>query len=90
MFMGINESRHENTDDLIVERCNTNLGVDLAVEDIERSRRLSPKSLQDVAADGNSLGKRLKSRPVIVSSSHIVNDMKYSLRKRNSRGRSLP
>ena len=56
----------ENTDDLIVETCKIDLGVDLAVEDIERSHRLGPKSLQDVAADGNSLGKRLKSRPMIV------------------------
>ena len=49
-----------------METCNTNLGVDLAVEDIERSHRLGPKTLQDVAAHGNSLGKSLKSRPIIV------------------------
>ena len=38
----------------------------MAVEDIERSHRLDPKSLQHVVADGNSLGKRLKSRLIIV------------------------
>ena len=66
VFMGINESRDKNADDLIMETCNTNLGVDLVVEDIERSRGVGPNSLQDVTADGNSLGKRLKSRPIIV------------------------
>ena len=64
--MSINESQDGNTDDLIVETCNTNPGVDLAVEDIERSHRLGRKSLQDVAVDRNSLGKCLKSRPIIV------------------------
>ena len=57
VFLGIDESRDENTDDLIAETCNTNLSVDLAVEDIERANRLGSKTLQDVAADGNSLGK---------------------------------
>ena len=57
VFLGIDESRGVNTDDLIVETCNTNLSVDLAVEDIKRSHRLGPKTLKDVAADGNSLGK---------------------------------
>ena len=65
VFLGTDESCDETTDDLIVETCNTNLSVDLAVEDIERSHRLGPKTLQDVAADGNSLGKSLKSRPII-------------------------
>ena len=87
VFMGIDESRDENTDDLIVEKCDTNLGVDFAVEDIEKSHRLGPKTLQDVAADGNSLGESLKSRPVIVE---FVSYMKFSLRKRNSRGRRSP
>ena len=64
--MGINESRDENTDDLISEICNTDLGVDLAVEYIQRSHRLGLESLQDVADDRNSLGKRLKCRPIIV------------------------
>ena len=66
VFLGIDESRDENTDDLIVETCNTNLRVDLAVEDIERSHRSGSKTLQDVAADGNSLWKSLKSLPIIV------------------------
>ena len=43
VFLVIDESPNENTDDLIVETCNTHLSIDLAVEDIERSHRLGPK-----------------------------------------------
>ena len=65
VFLGIDESHDENSD-LIVETCNTNLSIDLAVEDIKRSHRLGLKTLKDVATDGNSLGKSLKSSPIIV------------------------
>ena len=64
VFMGIEEEREENTDQVILEFCRDNLGITIFESQLDRSHRLGPSTFDDK-------GKKVN-RPIILQNSIVI------------------
>ena len=69
LFLGIEERDDEDTDALVLDVCNSELEVEVSLEDIERSHRLGAGKHQQGEWSDNaeaSQRRRQRHRPIIV------------------------
>ena len=68
LFTGIVEKDDENTDQLILDRCRESMGIELSLQDIDRSHRIGMKTQREVLSEPEENGevKHQKVRPIIV------------------------
>ena len=78
LFHGVEEKDNEDTDNLVLGIINTNLGVKLSLDDIQRSHRLGPKRIKERRDQ-----RKLVLAQLYLSFQIIVNAKKYLKPKEN-------
>ena len=84
LFHGVEEKDNEDTDNLVLGRINTNLGVNLSLDDIQRSHRLGPKTNKRTTRSAKG-----SSRPIIFKFSNYRKRQEVFKAKRKLKGLNL-
>ena len=81
---GIEESVNESTDDLVLSVINKDLGINIRLDDIERSYRLGP-----INNWRNLRSNKTISRPIIIRFNSFRKRQEVFKRKRNLKGKQV-
>ena len=57
LFTGIVEKDNENTDQLILDTCRESMGIELSLQDIDRSHRIGMKTQREVLPEPEENGQ---------------------------------
>ena len=84
---GVDETPNESTDDVVAAVINDNLGINLSVDEIERSHRLGPLNITDNRQNLRSSKKYC--RPIIVRFKFICKKIEVFKSKRALKGKQI-
>ena len=91
LFTGIMEKDNENTDQLILDTCRESMGIELSLQDIDRSYRIGMKTQREVLPEPEENGqvKHQKVRPIIVKFTSYRRRQQVFSAKKNLKGKHV-
>ena len=91
LFTGIVEKDDENTDQLIMDTCREGMGIELSLQDIDRSHRIGMKTQREVPPEPEENGqvKHQKVRPIIVKFTSYRRRQQVFSAKKNLKGKHV-
>ena len=81
LIHGVEETVDENTDDICMDIINQRIGVNITIDEIERSHRVGPKKHQT--------SRRTKPRPVIIRFASMRKRIEVYKNKKNLKGMNI-